>query len=386
MPPPNPVGDLVGTVGDTVVDPGSSAFDAAMTSIWSFGLELLDGSLATVDRYTTPDVNPLDGPLAGVLPMTLWLGLATLMLLAFVQIGRAVAIGGRGLARIAVGLFQYVVVSAAGLGVLDTMLTASNAVATGILSAGLHTDRWQSITGDDAVLKRAEGTVSGTGLGIIALLCLIPAGFFFLVEFLARNAGVLVLAAAIPVVAAGLISDTSRAWFWTTFRWLIALVLMPPGVALTLVIGMRVAGDPAQASVAAVVSGVVLLLSLAFPLLLFKLLAFVNPGTPSGAAARNFLSSRSSASGAGIAVSSERNAEAAGEGRFAHVLAVLDAARTERRPRAGLVDRPGPRVSDPGDAPPDEGLAPSARRAPAGEDKDRAEPERRETSDEHAVS
>jgi hypothetical protein len=331
------VGDLFGDVGEAIGGVVTDAVNAMMKAIWEFAMFLLGGSLELVDKYTKPTVDPTNGPLAGVLPATIWVSLVVLVLMAFVQIGKGVAQGGRGLGRVLIGFGQYVVVSVGGLTVLAAMLTASNAVASGILQVGLNLDSWQGLSGKNSALTNTANTVSGVGLGLIALLCVIPAALGFLLEGIARNAAILILAATIPILAAGLISDSTRRWFWTGLRWMLALVLMPPGVALAVTIGMRLATGAAgaegqeqgvvQAIVGGVVAGIVLIISLTTPLALFKLFAFVDPNSLSGAAVRGFFDGGSSGGGGGgSAGSSEGGAESTNEGRFGQALASLDVA------------------------------------------------------------
>lgn len=337
----NPVEPIIGAVGDaaSTTDPGT--FDNAMRSIWSFAVVLLGGVLSTIDRYAMPSVDPTAGPLAGLLPMSMWLGAAVLVVMAFVQIGKAVVHRGRGFGRILVGLAQYIVVSVAGIGVLATVVAASDSLAKAILQVGLNVESWRDVGGDDAVLTTAADGVPGVGLGLIALLCVVPGAIGLLLEVLVRNAAILVLAAMVPILAGGLVADATRRWFWTAARWMLALVFMTPGIACTLVVGVRIAQaavgeqadpvtDPGQATVAATVSGLVFIVALICPLALFRLFAFVDPNSLSGAAVRGLVADRAGGGGAGgggggagSAGSTEEIAESDVDGRFEHALATL---------------------------------------------------------------
>ena len=336
--PINPLGPILGALGDAASNAATDAFNNAMKAIWNFAALLLSGVLGIIDKYTTPNVDPTNGPLAGLLPLSIWLGLLVLIVMSFVQIGKAVLSGGRGFARLLIGLAQYVVISVAGLTMLATMVTASDSLAKGILKAGLGVDTWQGISGDNSALTNAVQGVSGVGLGLIALLCVIPAALGFLMESLVRSAAILILGGTTSILAGGLVSDATRRWFWTGLRWMMALLFMDPAIAFAITLGMKLAqgaagaqGQPqgaVQATVGAVIGGLVLIVALVCPLALFKLFAFVDPNSLSGAAVRGFFSGAGgggsgSGSGGGTAGSSEGSAESDGDGRFGQMLATM---------------------------------------------------------------
>jgi type IV secretion system protein TrbL len=111
---------------------------------------------------------------------------------------------------------------------------------------------------------------------------------------LVREAALMLLAATSPISAAGLLSEGTRAWFWKSLRWFIAALMISPLCALILGIGVKIThatvegnGDKTAAAVGMAVVGCILILIGAIcPLILFRLLAFVDPGTSSGAAMR----------------------------------------------------------------------------------------------------
>jgi type IV secretion system protein TrbL len=109
-----------------------------------------------------------------------------------------------------------------------------------------------------------------------------------------REAALIILAATAPISAGGLLSDSTRTWFWKSLRWFISCLLISPTASLVLGIGVRlsagvVAGNgdsTAQAAGMAIVGAVMIAIGAVCPLVLFRLLAFVDPGTASGAALR----------------------------------------------------------------------------------------------------
>lgn len=341
---PNPIGGLADGLGSALAGVAASAFDEAMKSLWDFAIALLTGVFAVVDHLTTPDLDPRTGPLASVLPAMLWIGGVLLALLCLLQIGKAALSGGGGLAHLATGIAQYVVISASGLGLLAVAVTAANAAAIGILTTGLHVTTWSGISASNSPWQNAVHGVSGAGLGLIALLGVLPAAITLLVTVLVREAAILVIAATVPILAAGLVAEATARWFWTALRWLLALVMLTPAVALVLALGLHVAAgasgatgaaDPAtsagQSAVTAFVGAGILLVSVFCPMALFKLFAFVDPGTASGQRLRTSLSD---ARGANASPASGQTATAGGgtdasdqvENRWSHALTQLSTA------------------------------------------------------------
>ena len=269
--------------------------------MWNFSTSLLAGAFSMVDRFTAPNVDPRSGALAGVLPVTLWVGGVTLLLLAFVQLGKVLIAGGRGFGTLAIGLAQYSLITAGGLTLLSTLVAASDGLAIGLLTAGGHVNSFTDLAGSYSIWQKAATTAGGVAMGLIALICVIPAAFGLLIEALIRHAAILVLASTIPILAAGLVLESTARWFWTGLRWMVALLLLTPAIALVTVIGLQAAAgsvqglgqpqSPGAALVSMVVGGVLLLVATLCPLVLFKLLAFLDPNTVSGGAVRGFLRS-----------------------------------------------------------------------------------------------
>jgi len=225
------------------------------------------------------------------------------VLLSFVQLGKAAMSGGGGLLQLFKGIAQYMIVTAAALGILTTLVSAADAAARGILAAGLDADSWHGISAANAPWQNAVHGVSGAGLGLIALLGVLPAAIGLVVAALVRQASILVIAATIPILAAGLVAEATARWFWTGLRWMFALIMLTPAVAIVISIGFRLAAsasasagagpassDAGQQAVTAFVGAAVLLISVFCPLALFKLFAFMDPGTPSGHSLRTSLS------------------------------------------------------------------------------------------------
>ena len=311
---PNPIDILGQGLGGSLADLAESAFNQAMKSLWDFSVSLLTGVLGVIDHLTVPNLDPAAGPLASVMPATIWVGGVLLVLLSFVQLAKAAMSGGGGLFQLFKGIGQYMIVTAAALGILTTLVTAADAAARGILEAGLNARSWQGISAANAPWQNAVHAVSGAGLGLIALLGVLPAAIGLMVAALVRQASILVIAATIPILAAGLVAEATARWFWTGLRWMFALVMLTPAVAIVVSIGFKVAASASQAggpassdagqqAVTAFIGAAVLLISVFCPLAMFKLFAFMDSGTPSGHSLRTSLSDFGSGStpAAGVA-------------------------------------------------------------------------------------
>jgi hypothetical protein len=116
-----------------------------------------------------------------------------------------------------------------------------------------------------------------------------------------------VLAATSAISAGGLLAQTSSAWFWRSLRWFLAALLVSPvavlvlGVGVTVTEGLLTGAEETSTEAAvgmAVVGCLLILLGAICPLALFRLLAFVDPGTSSGAALRSSLAASGGVMGA----------------------------------------------------------------------------------------
>lgn len=296
---PNPIGAIGSAIGNAAASTATGAIDEAGERVWQFALILLAGAFNVLDRFAAPDVSPASGPTAGLLPLTLWIGGTVAVLLAFLQLGKAMASGGKGLGRLLIGVAQYAAITTAGLGFLAVLVAAADGLATGLLAEGLGADSFGALAERNTFWQDAAQSTGGLAMGMVALLCVLPAAFMLLIEALIRHAAILVLASTIPILAAGLVMESTARWFWTGLRWMVALLLLTPAVALVMTIGMRAAEgsvaalsgeSPAAATVGMAVGGITMLVALLCPLVLFKLLAFLDPNTVSGGAVRGFMS------------------------------------------------------------------------------------------------
>lgn len=279
--------------GDAAASAVSSGWKSLMIGLWSAGLWLLRFAFQVVDTLTTPDLSS-SGPLGAILPLTLWIGATMAVLMALVQVGAAAArLDGKALGRVAIGLVQFGGVWVGYLGVASGLVLAASGLTKGILQSGLGVDSFAGADVTKSWPRQLTDDALVTVLGVLSVF-LILAAIMYLVVMLVRMAALIILAATAPISAAGLLSDVGKAWFWKTTRWFLSCVLMSPVAALVLVVGVKVAagvtagmGTSTTSAIGTAVVAVMIILVGAFsPLAIFKLLAFVDPGTASGAALR----------------------------------------------------------------------------------------------------
>ena len=281
-------------LGDLAAEAIADVWTAAMVSIWSAGLWLLGLAFRVIGALTTPDVSET-GPMGAVLPTTLWLGASVAVVMMFVQLTLAlVRRDGRSLGRVVLGVLQFGLVWVGYLGAAGGFILAAAELARGILTAMLDVDSLAAVDPANSWPRDVVDATAATVLGLSSLLLVIPAAFFYVIIALVREAALIILIATAPISAGGVLSDSTRVWFWKSLRWFFASLLITPTAALMLGIGVKlsagvVAGagdDTAQAAGTAVVGAVMVAIGAVCPMVLFRLLAFVDPGTASGSALR----------------------------------------------------------------------------------------------------
>ncbi|TWG99976.1 hypothetical protein L615_002300000140 [Nocardioides sp. J9] len=287
---PNPFENI----GDVIAKAAADAWTAAMLAVWSSGLFVLRIVLTFSELFLTPDLSD-DGPGKDVYAFTLWLALVLVVILAMIQLGAAAfKREGMGLARAFIGAGQFVLVCACWFGYCVMIVAACGAITKALMKSLLKVQTWPDWD-PMAGLGVDDITDAGvaTALAFLGIFLWIAAIGHVLV-YLARAASLLVLVATGPLSAAGLVSDFTRSWFWKSLRWFHAAAFTPVLMVMVLGIGVQfangvaahLADGTAKAFGTALPAVMTILISVVAPLALFKLLAFVDPGTPSGASFR----------------------------------------------------------------------------------------------------
>ena len=287
----NPFGIAGDVAGKAVAD----GWTGIMMALWKSGLWVLRFVLNAMDQWMTPDISE-NGPASELYRTTFWAAGSLVLIMAFVQVGAAAfRRDGKSLGRLVVGTFQFIGVWAAGITYGVGVIAACSGLTKALMESMLKVNNFSewNPTADPDLGKGGVEVGLATVLGILALFLWIAAIGHFII-MLTRSAALLILAAFSSVAAAGLVSDFSRSWLWKTVRWFHAAALTPVLVVIMLGLGVQLTSgvaagnaDSAQAAVGTALPGVmVILISVVAPMALFKLLAFVDPGTSSGASMR----------------------------------------------------------------------------------------------------
>lgn len=283
----NPLGD---TIGEGITSAVTSGIDAVMEALWTGCLWLLRSAFELMDSISTFTVDPHSGSIGPVWSTMVWLSGAIALGLFFWQLSTAVLRGGRGMARAATGPVSYGVALAVTAGVVGLLVQGADGLTTLLLEHGLRAENFSAAFHTTTLGQGVANGVKAVALGLIGFFGLLPAGLGYTLEIIWRQAAILVLVATVPITAAGLLAQSTASWYWRTARWTIAAVMVKPALALVLVIGFSVLAQTSGPT--GVLAGVgVLWVSLVAPLALYRLLAFIDPGTDAGGAFRQHLGS-----------------------------------------------------------------------------------------------
>ncbi|NYH77139.1 hypothetical protein FHR84_000453 [Actinopolyspora biskrensis] len=280
-----PFDDLGNSIGTKLKNMFSSAFEQAMQAVWDASLMILREAFKLADRFSVFVVDPTTEPISILWPMMLWLSGVIALGLFFWQLAMTSLRGGSGFLRLVGGPVQYGIALAVTTGMVGVFLAAADGVTNGILEYGLQASNFQDALEHTSFADGAVDSVKANVLGLCAVFGIIPTGVGYVLEMLFREAAIYILVATIPITAAGLLADVTKNWYWKALRWMLASILMKPVLALTLVLGVSIAGGSKGLSGLLAGTGV-LMISLAAPFAVFKLFAFVDPGSDAGVALR----------------------------------------------------------------------------------------------------
>ena len=174
---------------------------------------------------------------------------------------------GEPLVLVATGLIRYAVVSALGLTTLHIALQAGDALAADLLDGAV---------GNFAQLMQ-DLLTNGEGDAVFLILLMsVLAAVLSVVQWVLmamRQAGLLVLAALLPLAASGSLTRSTRGWLDKLLVWLMAMVVYKPAAAFIYYIGFSYLSSPSAARggyVGTMLTGIMVLLLavIAMPVLL----------------------------------------------------------------------------------------------------------------------
>ncbi|WP_232550082.1 hypothetical protein [Propioniciclava soli] len=286
--------DVLGLLGSAVGNVVTDSWITLMVGIWSASLWLLGVVLGFMDAMLLPDLR-LAGPARDVYMTTIALAVVLAGVLSVVQTGVAlVRRDGRSVGRLLIGVATFWFYLTIGITYMVAVLAAASAITRALMGSLLGVTSWREFQPwTPFALQDVTDGALATVLGICAAFVIIAAIAFFLI-MVARGVALLVMAVTSPIAAAGLVSDLGHTWLWKLSRWFHAAAFSPTVVVLVLGIGIQMANgvaagfsDGVAASIGSAFASTILIATSAFaPLALFRLLAFMDPGTASGASAR----------------------------------------------------------------------------------------------------
>ena len=311
-----------------------------MKAVWEAAIWVLRTALQVVDVFSTFTVETNSGPIGAVWPTLLTVSGAIALGLFFWQITMAMLRGGRGMMRAATGPVAYGVALAMTITAIAALLATADGLTTLILSQGLKVSNFSAAFTSTSLGGQVINGVKPVALGLIGFFGLLPAAIGWVLEIIWRQAAILVLVATVPITAAGLLAQTTSSWFWRGLRWTIAAIAVKPVLALIVVIGVSSLAS-AQGPIGLLAGVGVLWVALTTPIALFRLLAFVEPGTDAGQTFRDAFSQATSRLSGGSGFDSSGGAsggDAPGTRRASDdaMMGVFESANTARFDAAGV--------------------------------------------------
>ena len=216
---------------------------------------------------TTDSVDPRDSAVIAAQGATSWVVGAVLVGSVLVQAIRLIlSRKAEPLIMVATGLFRFAVVSALGLTTLHLALQAGDALAAQLLADAAN---------NFALFMVDTLTAPGDNL-FVTLIVAVLAAILSLVQWVLmamRQAGLLVLAAMLPLAASGSLTKSTRGWLDRLIVWLLAMVLYKPAAAFIYYIGFSYLSSPnsnAPGDVSTQIAGIMVLLLavIAMPIML----------------------------------------------------------------------------------------------------------------------
>ena len=278
---PDPFSALGNVLGGGFKDLAGGVFNALSQWLWGAGLEILKAGVGLADKFGSVNLDVHSGPMAAVWSVTLPIGLAVAGCIFYFSLATVPFQGRGGVLRAVRGIGQFGVALAGSIGAFASLLALSDAFTSFILSKGLSSANFDEAFTHTGFSDATANAVKGGALALMSLFGVIPIGLGFAFENVMRAATIYLLAAVIPITAAGLLSGNTASWYWKTAHWMMAAIAMKPVMALALTLGVGIAGG-GQGLVALIVGLAVLFVALFAPLALFRLFAFASDKATEG--------------------------------------------------------------------------------------------------------
>ncbi|MGH3827346.1 MAG: hypothetical protein ACRDQX_09260, partial [Pseudonocardiaceae bacterium] len=250
----------------------------------------------------TPSVDPQTPAVRTVQSYTMPLIAVVLMGSVLVQAMRMTLSRKRDPAlNVGIGLVRYVVVATVGLVVLAGALKAADDFSVWVVNQGMadFAVRIQRSLTADVITNPFLLLVLG-GLGVVLGALQWVLGFV-------RQAGILVLAALLPLAASGSMNESTKPWLNRMLPWLVTLVLYRPIAAMIYTIGFTFLGAANDVTTAMTGLMVLVLSAVAMPAMMrFFSWAGVSVGGGGGAVMAGAIGAASLVGAAGRAPANQQ--------------------------------------------------------------------------------
>ncbi|MDR1791289.1 MAG: hypothetical protein LBR20_06515 [Propionibacteriaceae bacterium] len=236
---------------------------------------------------------------------SVWIASGVAVILAIVQIGKtAQQQNGKPLAELLWGIGKLLLFCVAFMAYAKGMIDATNILSSGLLKEigdnGTFVSLWIETSDSNAAVTADADWTSKINLVQAFMLVLISplvllGSLTNLVTMIVMAGAIVVIVATSPICAAGLVNESTSSWCWKSLRWFHAAVFAKPLILFIQHLAIQFTtkqdwpgGTPTvESALDQTFVGIGLMLVAAIsPMALFKLLAFVDPSTSSGAQLR----------------------------------------------------------------------------------------------------
>jgi hypothetical protein len=200
----------------------------------------------------------------GIMVITTSIGMGLALLLLLGQIIRTgLTMRGEHLAHGLVGVFKAALATATVLSVATVLLAAADALSRSILDstfggAQAFSDRF----GRAVAFESFTATGGPVALLLIFGLVAVIVGAVLFAEMLFRHAAIVVIVAAAPIGASGLVAGSTTGWWRKLVTAGVQLIFLKPLIVLVFAVGFAVAGN--SGDVLGLLAGLTTLLIAAF--------------------------------------------------------------------------------------------------------------------------
>ncbi len=228
-----------GPAGDLMEGAVKGAFEFFGGQFFSGGHNMLKAAFEFGNQQGSFEVGfSGNSGLARIWPYTSWIGLIIVLGLLFWQVAMSLLQrNGATMATALLGVVKYVIITACFVGVIATFNGVMTALTSAIL--GLPSKGGTFGSAGSMLIAGTSGMgAQGPALAMILGFLMILLGVLVAILFSLMQIGVIVLLALSPIVAAGVVAESSATWWHRLVKWVAALLMAKPVIAIVLVVAL----------------------------------------------------------------------------------------------------------------------------------------------------